>query len=260
MKQQLFLLLIVGVLFAACSKPEQQDTSGSAPVDFKKWKTALPFAGYWLSESYFTDIQQRRSPQKAQEGSEECLMVIPDSTLKPTLMVWNFHEAIQEINVLKNGDTYQLYETIRDSLTQHFKDVEIISPHKIKIGNKPFVRITPYAKPNEGNTPLILEEILFKGKYQTPDGKQVEFKNNGEITGLENYRYYLPAIDYIGPGLQVDQVSLSAIEDKKEWMAFKFHADTLLIYQLKCIEFDKFNNECGLVDFGPLKYTLVRKK
>ncbi|RDB06674.1 hypothetical protein [Runella aurantiaca] len=262
MKRILSLLLVLGVLVTSCSKPEQQqgESAASTTPDFKTTTVALPFSGYWLSESYFNDIKTHQSPQKSQEGSEEVFVVIPDSTLQPTMMVWNFHEGSEEITVLKKDGAYQLYEVVIDSLTRALKDIKIISPTKIEIGNKAFVKISPHAKPNEKNNPFILEEILFKGKYSLADGKEVEFKNNGEVTGLENYRYYQPAIDYIGPGLQIDQVSLSSTEDRKEWMAFKFRGDTLRIYQIKCIEFDKSNNECGLADFGALKHTLVRKK
>jgi hypothetical protein len=262
MKRIFSLLLVLGALFTSCSKSEQQqgESNATTATDFKTTSVALPFSGYWLSESYFNDIKTHQSPQKSQEGSEDVFVVIPDSTLQPTMMVWNFHEGSEEIKVLKKDDAYQLYEVVIDSLTRPLKDIKIISPTKIEIGNKAFVKISPYAKPNEKNNPLILEEILFKGKYSLADGTEVEFKNNGEITGLENYRYYQPAIDYIGPGLQIDQVSLSNTEDKKEWMAFKFRGDTLLIHQIKCVEFDKSNNECGLADFGALKYTLVRKK
>jgi hypothetical protein len=262
MKRIFSLLLVLGALFTSCSKSEQQqgESNATTATDFKTTSVALPFSGYWLSESYFNDIKTHQSPQKSQEGSEDVFVVIPDSTLQPTMMVWNFHEGSEEIKVLKKDDAYQLYEVVIDSLTRPLKDIKIISPTKIEIGNKAFVKISPYAKPNEKNNPLILEEILFKGKYSLADGTEVEFKNNGEITGLENYRYYQPAIDYIGPGLQIDQVSLSNTEDKKEWMAFKFRGDTLLIYEIKCVEFDKSNNECGLADFGALKYTLVRKK
>ena len=261
MKQIFSLLLVLGILVTSCSKPEQQgDSDATTAPDFKTASVALPFAGYWLSESYFNDIKAHQSPQKSQEGSEDVFVVMPDSTLQSTMMVWNFHEGSEEITVLKKDDTYQLYEVVADSLTRPLKDIKIISPTKIEIGNKAFVKISPYAKPNEKNNPLILEEILFKGKYSLADGKEVEFKNNGEITGLQNYRYYQPAIDYIGPGLQIDQVSLSSTEDQKEWMAFKFRGDTLRIYQIKCVEFDKSNNECGLADFGPLKHILVRKK
>lgn len=261
MKNLFFFLLLLSALFAACTKPEQQeDPNASVTDDFKKLDTALSFAGYWLSESYYNDINAHRSPQKSQEGSEDCFVVIPGRTLQPTMMVWNFHEGSEEIAVVKKGPHYQLYEFRADSVESYQKDITLISPDKIKIGDKTFVKITPYAKPNEKNNPLILEEILFKGKYQSTDGKEIEFRNDGQVIGLENYRYYQPAIDYIGPGMQINQVSLSAAEDKKQWMAFTFRQDTLLIYDIKCVEFDKTNNECGLADFGTLKYTLVRKK
>lgn len=259
MKRLFFCFLLLSVLFAACTKSGQQENS-TAAVDFTKLDTALSFAGYWLSESYYNDIITHKSPQKSQEGSEECFVVIPERTLQPTMMVWNFHEGSEEISVVKKGSKYQFYEFSADSVGSYQKDITLISFDKIKIGDKTFVKITPYAKPDEKNNPLILEEILFKGKYRSADGKEVEFRNDGQIVGLGNYRYYQPTMDYIGPGMQIDQVSLSADEDQKQWMAFKFRQDTLLIYNIKCVEFDKSNNECSVADFGTLQYTLIRQK
>lgn len=261
MKHLFFFLLLLSALFVACSKSGQQESAtASVAVDFTKLDTALSFAGYWLSESYFNDINTHRSPQKSQEGSEDCFVVIPERTLQPTMMVWNFHEGSEEITVVKKGPQYQLYEFRAAGPGSYQKDITVISADKLKIGDKTFVKITPYAKPNEKSSPLILEEILFKGKYRSADGKEVEFRNDGRIIGLDNYHYYQPTMDYIGPGMQIDQISLSAAEEQKQWMAFKFRQDTLLIYDIRCIEFDKANNECSLADFGTLKHTLIRKK
>lgn len=100
MKRVFSLLLVLGILVTSCSKSEQQGDSGAA-TDSKTTSVILPFSGYWLSETYFNDIKTHQSPQKSQEGSEDVFVVIPDSTLLPTMMVWNFHEGSEEITVLK---------------------------------------------------------------------------------------------------------------------------------------------------------------
>lgn len=255
-----YILFLTFVLFlGGCTFNEKQDTTISS-TDFKKLDTTLSFAGYWLSESYLKDIQQHKSPQKSQEGSEDCMVIIPERTLQPTSLIWNFHEGSPEMRVVKNGNQYQLYESVEDSLTQLYNTIKILSPTKISIGEKDFVKITPHINSGEAGNPLILEEILFKGAYILPDGQKVIFKNNGQVNGLDDFQFYEAAIDYIGPGMQVDQLSLSATKDKKNWMGFKFQGDTLLVFNLKCVEYDKANETCGWVDFGELKYTLVKQK
>lgn len=259
MTQKLVIILLTWQLLASCSTAGKQERVATTSKGFRTLDTTIHFAGYWLSEAYFNSINKDKSPKKAQEGSEDCFIVIPDRTLKKTMMIWNFHEGSGDFTVLKNDDKYQLCEVVEDGINPQ-KDIEVIAENKIKIGNKFFVKITPYAKADNASNPLILEAILFSGKYQSNSGTIVEFKNNGQVTGLGNYQYYEPLIDYMDAGLQVDQVRLGESEKKNNLFGFKFKLDTLLIYQLNCIEYDSTNQQCGLVDYGQLKYKLVRAK
>ena len=172
------------------------------------------------------------------------------------MLVFNFHEGGPNLTVLMDGGKYQLWEVQEDSLLGKWKDVEIISPAKIKIGDKGFVKIDPVSTEVGA---LILEEILFKGQYTTAEGKPVEFKNNGQLTGLGKYSYYSPGIDYIGPGMQVDQVGLGTSDKDLDWFGFKFNKGTLELYKLNCIAHDGTDNTCVEVEFGELVFKLKGK-
>jgi hypothetical protein len=217
----------------------------------------LPFAGSWISASYLKSIKDQQSPRKAQEGSEECFIQLPATTLLPATMVINFHEGFSDLVAVNNNGTYQLWEKQNDTLSRAVYPIVPLSPDSIKIGEKLFIKINPAASANE---PRILEEILFKGTYESKEGDHVEFKNNGEITGLGKYKYYEPVIDYFDAGLQIDQVSLGEKMDNMKPFGFKFRNGRLELYELKCKTYDDTEKRCVEVDFGNKTITLHRTK
>jgi hypothetical protein len=83
--------------------------SGRTAPDFKTFRTALGFAGAWVNEIYVDSIRKNRSPRYDQKIGEGCIN-IPDSTLKTTSMISNFHEGGEPILVVKDGDRYQFYD------------------------------------------------------------------------------------------------------------------------------------------------------
>lgn len=44
-----------------------------------------------------------------------------------------------------------------------------------------------------------------------------------------------------------------------EQFGYRFKQDTLLIYNLNCLEYDSLSHYCQQPAFGDLKYTLIRK-
>jgi len=254
MRLTLLSILTIGLLFSCSSNDREKNSNASSPVDIKTLDTTISIAGYWLSENYFNSINEFKSPKKAQDGSH--YINIPDRTLKQTIMIDNFHEGGPFLTILKNQDKYEIWEVQNDSITEQENIIETITPSKIKIGDENFVKINPdTAQSGE----MILEEILFKGQYLTTDGRRVEFKKNGQLSGLDNFNYYSPIIDYYDTGLQVDQVGLGKSEKDLDWFGFKFNKDTLELYKLKCLTYDSTDNRCVEVDYGELTYKLWRK-
>lgn len=248
--QMIRSIFVVAIMFSllACgtdTKPAQQ--SAAPAPDFKTYSAPLPFSGSWISASYLKSITDDQSPRKAQESIEECYIQLPANTLTPATMIINFHEGLSDLVTVINNGSYQLWEKQNDSLSRAVYTMEPISADSLKIGDKIFVRIHPDVS---GIQPRILEEILFKGAYQSKEGDHVEFKNNGEVTGLGKYKYYEPVIDYFDAGLQIDQVALGENRDQMTHFGFKFKRDRLELYTLKCKEYDEVDKRCVDVDFG----------
>ena len=250
----LFTILATGFLFSCSSSDKQDKDKTRTSVDIKTFDTTIYFTGTWLSENYFNSINKLKSPKLAQD--ESSYIFIPDRTLKETMMISNFHEGGPSLTILKNKERYQIWEIQEDSIVGLTGEIEIISDTKIKIKDKIFIKINSFSSNDYFK---ILEEILFKGVYTDSNGKNIEFKNNGEIVGLDKFHYYRPLGDYFASGSQVDQISLSTIEKEYNWFGFKFNNDTLEIYKLNCLQIDSVNNDCVIVENGEMKYKLWRK-
>ncbi len=227
--------------------------SGRTLPDFKTFHTALGFAGAWVNQIYVDSIRKNRSPRQDQWISESCIN-IPDSTLKTTSMISGFHEGGAEMVIVKDGNRYQFYDpefkTPRDT-------IEPISTDRLRIGNQYFQKLKhPDMEKYEWG---ILDEILFGGKYQCKDGKEVVFGMDGHISGLDTVTYYQPHADYTGEqDLGVDRISMGRSQDKVHEYGFRFDKDTLLIYPIDCLQYDSIAHECGLEKLGELRWKLQR--
>ncbi|MDO8897190.1 MAG: hypothetical protein Q7V19_06025, partial [Bacteroidales bacterium] len=170
--------------------------------------------------------------------------------------------------IVKNNSNYEIWEDLNKPNNKLEYTIKVISSTSIKIGEIVLIKINPlrlrdFFHNGLKNELLVQEELLFKGVYITTDGKKVEFKNNGQIEGLEDYFYYKPESDYYDQGMQVDQVILvSSNSDFKredlDYYGFEFEYDTLRLYKLNCIVFDSANQNCVEVGHGELLYKLWR--
>lgn len=254
----------------SCTSPRDRDSrsdpdssvsliAGGSPSvkttpDFKTFHTALGFAGAWVNEIYVDSIRKNQSPRQDQGISESCIN-IPDSTLKTTSMISGFHEGGAEMVVVKDGNRYQFY----DPEFKTPKDIiEPISPDRLRIGDQYFKKLKfPDMDKYEWG---ILDEILFGGKYQSQDGKEVVFGMDGHIKGLDTVTYYQPHADYTGDqDLGVDRISMGQSQEKIHEYGFQFDKDTLLIYPIDCLRYDSIAHECGLEKLGELRWKLQKK-
>jgi hypothetical protein len=250
----LFPVFLLVVLAVAC-KPAKTETQPEAapPAEVND---AIPFAGDWLNEKYFTLINDKRSPRDAQEKVENCFIRIPAHTRDTTVMVYGFHESGPNIVVVKKNDQYELWEVQGDSLDKKAWTAQVIDANHIQLGEDRFVKInSAHGKYDEA---LILEEILFKGHYKMKGAGEVEFKNTGEVTGLGKYKYYRVLSDYLDAGLDVNQVWLGESRDSMDYYGFKSKGNSLDIYHLKCLEYNKEDKRCEQVDFGKVAYSLTK--
>jgi hypothetical protein len=244
--KKIFTVLII--LGLSCPGNCQYKSTNKA-IDFTVFDTAVYFSGYYVRESYIKLLKQNKSPRQSQD-SAGCI-IIPDSTLKLTALA-NFHQGGNTLAVVKRGNRYQLISydpdmpaNISKIYSNYAIDLEVISSSKLKIGNDYYDKIRDWNN--------IAGEILFNGKYQSKTGSTIEFSTDNEIHGLDNYKFYTVMIDYIDEARNIDQIALGTNENDSKYFAFKFKNDTLLIYDLKYLN-------PGTVDFGNLKYKLVKKK
>ena len=252
----LFTLLYLSVQACGSDTKSTQPEKASAPASsFKTEKVPIPFAGSWISASYLSSLMEHQSPKVAQEGSEACYIEIPAETLLPTTLIYNFHEGISDLLPVVRGGKLELWEKQEDTLSNVKYVITPPTSDTLLLGIKPFVKINPVMRDGE---PAILEELLFQGTYTSKKNGDVEFKANGEVTGLGKYKYYKPVIDYFDAGMQVDQVGLGETPDQWEYFGFTMVKDKLDIFTLKCKAYDSTGTHCVFVGYGDKVYSLRR--
>ena len=246
------LWLIAVCTLAACNnRTATTDTPTTSPAT--QVAEAVPFAGYWVNKGYYDTLLLTGSPRIAQNGCT--ILIIPDSTGKPLLQGWNFHEGSAEYTLYKNDETYTVYTTSDDTLINTGSAIKPLPGGMLEFAGTTFVKI---AGPGYDFAFPVTEEILFKGRYTDSTGNSIQLNGNGTITGWPQFNRYAVVSDYYDQGLQVDQLSLQQPgSNEPELLGFKYAGDTLKIYSLTCLHEDE-DGDCAEVDFGDLKYTLWR--
>lgn len=241
------ILLTSSILFACHSTNPTPNEPLASNSKFKTLDTVVPFAGFWVNETYVKNIGRTKSPRECQNIFESCL-TIPARTLQPTSMVSGFHEGAGEIVVVKKDNTFQFYNKEADTISNLAYDIQVMAADKIKIGKNTFI------KTNEN----FLADILFSGEYRDTLSNTVQFLKDGHIKGLGSYTVCEPIYDYMGPGMEVDLVDIGSNAKNLEHFGFKFSQDTLFIHNLNCLLRDSSDNSCLQVSLGEIKYKLIR--
>jgi hypothetical protein len=256
----LFSPLVILVISSCTSVQKKEvalqnnDTTVSSST-FKTLDTSLSFSGFWVNEQYATSIKKTKSPTGTEVPKTSCIS-IPDKTLMVTRIIYGFHEGGGDVVFVKNGKKYEVWDA---GLEFKIYDVTMPSGNKLSIGDNHFVKLKYVDDEKDNRQPTILEELLFAGRYQDDNGSVVEFTDDGQVNNLGDYKTYSAIIDYADQGMNVDQIGLGVTKMDEEKYAFNFNKDTLSVYNLKCLDFDSLNNACAVVDFGALKYRLVKK-
>ncbi len=248
-----FSLLIV---FGCTNDPRQSDKALESTPDVKKGEQQIPLAGNWLNENYYNSIIEDKSPKRAQKICEFCFIKIPANTSQSSQILLNFHEAITDVSLVTKNGQYQLWENQDGNPVRLIDSITMKTNNKIKIGDDYFIKINAMA---EDLPYKVLEQILFKGTYLTEEGTYIGFTKTGEISGLANYKYYAPVIDYNDIGLDVDQIKLGKTKAQMETFAFKYKKNNLQLYTVKCKSRDA-SGICVEVGFGEQKYFLKKSK
>jgi hypothetical protein len=226
----------------------------STTITSQQSDTPLPFAGYWISENYVREIQKKKSPRLAEVPLISCFQ-IPSKTNQITRLISGFHEGGGDLVVLKKGASYELWD---NELNKKTNQITIVSSNRIKLDNDFFVKLKNFNVADTTNEPKILEEILFAGKYKTDQGKIVEFKSNGQLIGFENYKSFEAFIDFADQDIQIDKFTVRKNENDGKEFGFQFKGNNLLIYNLKCLEYDPNDKSCIKPALDNLKLRLTK--
>ncbi len=251
---RLLFFIAVVILLTACNQHTDSTTTPTAS-NATQVAEAVPFAGYWVNKGYYDTLLLTGSPRIAQNGCT--ILILPDSTGKPLLQGWNFHEGSAEYTLYKSDETYTVYTTSDDTLINTGSTIKPLPGGMLEFAGATFVKI---AGPGYDFAFPVTEEILFKGRYTDSTGNSIQLSGNGTITGWPQFNRYAVVSDYYDRGLQVDQLSLQQPgSNQPELLGFKYAGDTLKMYSLTCLHEDE-DGDCAEVDFGDLKYTLLRVK
>jgi hypothetical protein len=247
------------LMIFSCKQPDQPVTA-TTPADASGTQDGQargPFdlRGQWISQAYLDDLTRTGSPRKAQEGSEEVFLILPDSLDGTAALHYNFHEVMDGLRIRLTDIGFTLSDPEGMRGTGPAYSLKKLDADRIALNDKPFGRIE--VSMND-QIPRVLERVLFDGMYQLPNGQRVTFDQDGRVRGLAGFKLYRPQLDYFDAGLQVDQVALGTSPDDMKMYGFAFRKDKLTIYALKCKTFDKPSGQCVDVAFGEALYTLAR--
>jgi hypothetical protein len=251
------LLIFVTWCLASCSnEPSKIDNPKASKSDqlqnVQLLDTALSFSGVWVNEAYINKIKVNRSPRLSQSNEKSCI-VIPLKTLMVTRMIYGFHEGGGDMMIAKDGNSYYFCDPVSKKIQD---SVTVISPTRIKIGDKYFSRLK-----HQDTTMInlgILEEILFKGRYRMVNGSEVDFFEDGSVKGLDSFRAYLPQIDFTTDATFVDHIQLGLSKEKLHDYVFLFDKDTLYIDKVTCVEYDSASHVCLKEGGGDQVYKLIK--
>jgi hypothetical protein len=247
------------LMILSCKQPDQP-VSATTPTDASGTQDGQargPFdlRGQWISQAYLDDLVRTGSPRKAQEGSEEVFLILPDSLEGTADLHYNFHEVLDGLRIGLTDDGFRIADPEGVLGRGPAYSLRKLDADHMLLNDKPFVRF-PVSMNDQ--LPRVLERVLFDGMYQLPNGQRVTFDQDGRVRGLAGFQVYRPQLDYFDAGLQVDQVALGASPDDMKMYGFAFRKDKLTIYALKCKTFDKPSGQCVEVAFGEALYTLAR--
>jgi len=214
-------------------------TSETIPTDF---------GGNWVNKKYVDKLKETKSPKASQDIVPITMLMLPKETNQKATIIWGFHEGTSGTVKQHNGQF-----GIQTGTENEFELTFKLEDNLLKTEKDEFVKIK-YS--DDGHTYDIIEQLLFAGKYDL-EGKQVEFTYDGKVKGLDTIAEYTVIIDYYDAGMQVDQLYLGAGYDNHKRYGFQFKQDTLIIYQLDCVQ--REDDYCVVVANGQELFKMTKK-
>ncbi len=253
---------LVFVLFFINSSCQNQSNNGTKSPEVvaktnvssnKNYPNELQ--GFWINMAYLQKLQEGKTPLSEIQkiGIKENGVTSFEISDSSASAGFNFHEGMA--CTLKNTSENRFEVLNADNNNEKAFDLEVISKTYIKIGKTEMSKIGTTKAGVDG-----LDFLLIGGKYSL-DNKTVELKEDGTISGLENYTHYSILYDYIGEENAPDQLELSTDDEVSTYFAFKIDKKTLTsnqlsIFDLKCLK--KEGDNCLKTGIGKLHWKLEK--
>jgi hypothetical protein len=239
----------------ACGRANGKSSSDKiVAADSLQADTVQRLEGLWVNKVYADTLLLTHSPRASQEVGGNTYLYFTDSAEPSVLVGLGFHEGTTW-SITRDSRKVMLYDS---GERRNMGSIETISTEEFRLGSQDFIKLK---HPNRDNYDYdIVEELLFAGNYRLQNGATVRLSADGLASGWDTIRYYVPDVDYIGPGMDVDQVELGSNKGKLTPYGFRFDMDTLFIYKLNCLIPDSLEHDCDSVAFGEVAWKLVKKQ
>lgn len=208
--------------------------------------------GQWTSKQYLRTLDRTKSQRASYAQGATQLLHLKESG--ESLIIFNFHEGIspdysvEDNRIIFKGRPFQeLGAEFIDYYTLIFRNHQTTDT---------LVRFDVWDAERRN---LAINELVFQGKYlDLQTGDTVEFKRNGNVTGIEGFTEYSAFEDYIGPALDLDLLRLKTEDEDLTELTWLSHGDQLDLYSIKCLQYDSEQQECWEIAKDQLLYSLKR--
>tara|TARA_R110001592_G_C12988654_1_gene734861 strand:+ start:160 stop:903 length:744 start_codon:yes stop_codon:yes gene_type:complete len=243
------ICIIICYLFVSCS-PQSEETDNSEPIKKNKQvfvNLSKEHIGFWVNEEYFTALQKMKSTKKASDNDIGNFYRISENN---SIMNLNIHEGGSDDII--QMDTKNKGRILSPDSSETYHNIEF-QGETLLVDNKKFIK-TPN---NENGLNELVNRAFFSGKYLISE-KEIEFKENGNIIGLDSIQSYTLNLDYNDAGMQFDKIDLQFNGEKEpRTYIYEFNLDTLIISEIDCKTLEY--NFCVEIEKGQMFYRLLKK-
>jgi len=267
------ILLFAGILLLAACGGNSDSTSTHESVEELKTHTLPRIEGVWVMTDYITKMEAVRSPKQASDVLDGIVVLaVNKKYVRADSMDagvnWNNHEGLKFTIYFKRGIAENSLQTSLKDDKGFFEiaaqDSTMVLYHydagKKLIDKRSFTKVLRQEINSDMSFGIeyIVNKKLFKGMYACTDSlakkSDVELTIDGKIKGLEDYKYYVAATDFMDEYSNLDYIIFVKNEKSSETLGYRNSNDSIYFYTINRNEKD------ATISYGKLRYTFVRKK
>jgi hypothetical protein len=223
-------------------------------------RESMRLEGVWLSDYYLSSIEVSRSVYESRKYNAKFWGFVLDKNnlMSDSAALNGFTEHEGGYFCYLNYDTGKNvfeHDLNKDTEFSYLKGVpfELGLVDSIRLELKTEREKEMYRKVSGEQT--ALRDILFAGKYQDlkKENGVIEFKNDGQISGVENRRYFDIVFDF-GEGIEYDactfytHIDSSRLGTNGDMYHYKINADTLRLFKLHT-NWSEMNHKIGDLEY-----------